>query len=193
MAQHTQVVGYVRVSSSDQNEARQLEAIGAVDRIFAEKVSAGSRFSRVALEECIRYVRDGDIVRVASMDRLARSMRDLRQIIDELLAKGAAVEFVKESQTYSPGPSNALANLMLNMLGAFAEFERALIRERQAEGIQLAKKAGKYRGRNRKLASSQVDEIRQLVDAGVPKSEVARRFEINRSTVYRLLAVPKER
>ncbi|MCA0308860.1 MAG: recombinase family protein [Actinobacteria bacterium] len=130
MVQHIQVVGYARVSSVDQNLARQLEAIGEVDRLFEEKVSGAGRAERAALTACIAYVRQGDVVRVASMDRLARSLRDLRDIVDEILAKGAAVHFVKEGQTYSPDDQNAMSQLLLNMLGAFAEFERSLIRER---------------------------------------------------------------
>lgn len=94
--QKTQVVAYVRVSSVDQNLGRQLEAVGDVDRVFEEKVSGGSRVDRVALIDCIRYVREGDVVKVASMDPLARSLRDLREIVDEITGKGASVVFVKE-------------------------------------------------------------------------------------------------
>ncbi len=187
MAQHTQTVGYLRVSSDDQNLARQLESIGEVDRIFSDKVSGGARESRTQLAECIKYVRHGDVVRVASMDRLARSLRDLREIVDEILAKGASVQFLKENQTYSPATRDPLSQLMLHMLGAFAEFERALIRERQAEGIRIAKAEGKYQGRARKLSEEQRSEVQQLVAAGVPKSEVARRFGVNRATIYRAL------
>ena len=97
MVQHkTQVVAYVQVSSVDQNLGRQLEAVGDVDRVFEEKVSGGSRVDRVALIDCIRYVREGDVVKVASMDPLARSLRDLREIVDEITGKGASVVFVKE-------------------------------------------------------------------------------------------------
>ena len=190
MPQRTQTVGYVRVSSDDQNLARQLEAIGEVDRIFADKVSGGSRDSRTALDECIKYIRDGDTVRVASMDRLARSLRDMRDIVDEVIAKGAAVHFVKEGQTYSSDTNDALSQLMLHMLAAFAEFERALIRERQAEGIRIAKAEGRYRGRVRKLTPAQLDEARQLVSTGVPKAEVARRYGVDRSTLHRAFAGP---
>lgn len=191
MPQRTQTVGYVRVSSDDQNLARQLEAIGEVDRIFSDKVSGGSRDSRVALEECIKYIRDGDTVRVASMDRLARSLRDMRDIVDDIVGKGAAVQFVKEGQTYSADTGDALSQLMLHMLAAFAEFERALIRERQAEGIRIAKTEGRYRGRARKLTPARLDEARQLVSAGVPKAEVARRFGVDRSTLHRALTGPE--
>lgn len=188
MMQRTQTVGYVRVSSQDQNLARQLEAIGEVDRLFSDKVSGGSRDSRTALDECIKYIREGDTIRVASMDRLARSLRDMRAIVDEVIAKGAAVQFIKEGQTYSPDTNDALSQLMLHMLAAFAEFERALIRERQAEGIRIAKADGRYRGRARKLTPLQLDEARQLISSGVPKAEVARRYGVDRSTLHRALA-----
>lgn len=187
MKQRTQTVGYVRVSSDDQNLARQLDVIGDVDRIFSDKVSGGSRDSRQGLAECISYVREGDTVRVASMDRLARSLRDMRDIVDEIVGKGAGVQFVKEGQTYSPDTNDALSQLMLHMLAAFAEFERALIRERQAEGIRIAKAAGKYQGRAKKLSADQRGEMEQLVQAGISKAEVARRFGVNRSTIYRAL------
>lgn len=188
MVQHTQVVGYVRVSSSDQNLARQLEAIGDVDRVFSDRVSGGSRNSRDALTECIKYIREGDVVRVASMDRLARSLHDMRDIVDEIVGKGASVEFLKEGQTYSPDANDPLSQLMLHMLAAFAEFERSLIRERQAEGIRIAKAEGKYRGRAKKLTPTQMDEIQQLLSHGVPKAEIARRYGVNRATLYRALS-----
>ncbi|WP_233572977.1 MULTISPECIES: recombinase family protein [unclassified Frondihabitans] len=184
----TQTVAYVRVSSTDQNLSRQLEAIGPVDRVFEEKVSGGSRTDRTALAECIRYVRDGDVVRVASMDRLARSLRDLRDIVDEIARKGATVMFVKEQQTYGRDAEDAMGQLMLNLLGAFAEFERSLIRERQAEGIRIAKAAGKYLGRAKKLTPEQVDDARELIATGVPKTVVARKLGVDRATLYRALA-----
>jgi len=175
VVQHkTPTVAYVRVSSADQNLDRQLEAIGDVDRVFEEKVSGGSRTDRVALLDCIRYVRDGDTVRVASMDRLARSLGDLRDIVDEITSKRASVMFVKEQQTYSRDTDDAIGRLMLNFLGAFAEFERTLIHERQREGIRIAKAAGKYKGRARKLTDEQVIEARRLITTGVPKAAMAR-------------------
>lgn len=188
MAPQGQTVGYVRVSSLDQNLARQLEAIGEVDKIFQEAESGGSRADRRALADCITYVREGDTVKVASIDRLARSLRDLKDIVDELLAKGVRVEFVKEGQTYSPHDHDAVSQLLLNMLGAFAEFERALIRERQAEGIRIAKAAGKYAGRKRGLTDEQVEKIRELAAQGVPKSRIARQFGVDRSTIYRSMS-----
>ncbi|CEG87489.1 Resolvase protein homolog ResB [Propionibacterium freudenreichii] len=185
MAPQGQVVGYVRVSSKQQNLARQLESIGEVDRLFQDKVSGGSRTARVGLAECLKYIRDGDTVRVASMDRLARSLVDLQQIVDEILQKGAAVHFVKEGQTYSPSTDDSMSRLLLQILGAFAEFERNLIRERQAEGIAVAKKAGKYKGRSQSLSSEQIQQARNAIDNGIPLARVARDLNVNRATLYR--------
>lgn len=188
MAPQGQIVGYVRVSSTDQNTARQLDAIGDVDRIFEDQVSGGSRADRSGLAECLAYVRAGDTLRVASMDRLARSLTDLQQIVDEVLGKGATVEFVREGQTYSAGQGDSMGRLLLQLLGAFAEFERALIKERQAEGIRLAKAAGRYAGRRPSLTAEQIEAARKQVEQGVPKTRIAAALGVDRSTLYRALA-----
>lgn len=188
MAPHGQTVGYVRVSSTDQNLARQMESIGPVDRIFEDKVSGGTRAGRCGLSDCLAYIRDGDTVRIASMDRLARSLTDLQQLVDEIVAKGAEVHFVKENQTYSANSNNSMGRLLLQVLGAFAEFERNLIRERQAEGIRIAKAAGKYRGRAKLLNSDQLERAQDLMEQGVPKTRIAAHLGVNRSTLYRALA-----
>ncbi|MCT1434326.1 recombinase family protein [Dietzia maris] len=182
-----QRVAYVRVSAADQNEARQLEAVGECDRVYVEKQSASSRADRVKLEECIRYLRDGDELVVASMDRLARSLVDLKQIVGEITSKGASVEFVHERATYAAGAQDPRADLMLSLLGAFAEFERAIIRERQAEGIAIAKAKGKYKGRKRVLTDEQIDKARARIEAGEGPSAIARDLGIGRSTLYRAL------
>ena len=182
-----QRVAYVRVSAADQNEARQLEAVGECDRVYVEKQSARSRADRVKLAECIGYLRDGDELVVASMDRLARSLVDLKQIVGEITAKGASVEFVHERATYAAGAQDPRADLMLSLLGAFAEFERAIIRERQAEGIAIAKEKGKYTGRKRVLTAEQIDKARVRIAAGEGPSAIARELGVGRSTLYRAL------
>lgn len=127
------------------------------------------------------------------MDRLARSTIDLQQIVDELVAKGARVEFVHEGQTYSRDRADPTGQLMLQILGAFAEFERNLIRQRQAEGIRIAKAAGKYRGRSRSLTREQVAAARYRVDTlGIPKARVARELGVDRSTLYRLFRADQQ-
>ena len=187
--QNGQVVGYVRVSSRDQNPARQVEALGVVDKLFQDQVTGSTR-DRPGLTQLLDYVREGDTLRVTSMDRLARDLRDLQHLVDHLVRGGVSVEFLTEGLVYKPGKADALSNLMLHLLGALAEFERALIRERQAEGIAAAKKRGAYqgrRGRGRKLTPQQLHEARQRIAAGVPKAKIARDLGINRSTLYRAL------
>lgn len=182
-----QRVSYVRVSSADQNLARQREMIGAVDREFVDEISARSRDDRPGLEDCIAYLRHDDTLHVASIDRLARSLVDLRGIIDQITAKGASVHFVKEHLTFSAESTDPRATLMLGVLGSFAEFERSIIRERQAEGIALAKKAGKYKGRKRALTPAQVAEARRRAEAGETKVAIAQDLGIGRATLYRAL------
>lgn len=184
-----QVVGYVRVSSFDQNPERQYDSLGNVERVFEDRVSGKSRAERVELARMIEYVRDGDTVRVASMDRLARSLRDLQTIVGELVAKGVTVEFVDKRLTFAPGATDAFATFQLQLLGAVAELERSLIRERQAEGIALAKERGVYKGRAPKLSAEQVADARQRVADGVPKAKVARDLDVSRQTLYAALAV----
>lgn len=183
-----QRVGYVRVSSAEQNEARQREAVGECDKIFVEKASARSRAPRAQLAACIDYLREHDVLVVASMDRLARSLVDLKQLVDEISTKGASVYFVHENTAYSAGTRDPRDDLMLSLLGAFAEFERAIIRERQAEGIAIAKKAGKYTGRKRALTGDQVEKARERIAAGETAVAVAGDLGIGRSTLYRSLA-----
>ena len=179
-----QRVGYVRVSTLDQNTVRQLDGVD-VDRVFEDKAS-GKDLNRPELEEMIKFVRDGDTVLVHSMDRLARNLDDLRSIVRRLTAKKVRVEFVKEQLSFT-GDDNAMANLLLNVMGAFAEFERSLIRERQREGIALAKKRGAYRGRTPALDTARAAELREKAAAGVPKAALARDFGISRETVYAYL------
>ena len=179
-----QRVGYTRVSTLEQSTDRQLDGV-ELDRVFADHVS-GKDLHRPELEAMLRFVRDGDTVVVHSMDRLARNLDDLRSTVRDLTARGVRVQFVKEQLTFT-GEDTAMATLLLSVMGAFAEFERALIRERQREGIALAKQRGAYRGRRRSLTSDQVDRLRSGVAAGRAKAELAREFGISRETVYQYL------
>lgn len=181
-----QRVGYVRVSTFDQNAERQLEGT-EVSRTFTDKAS-GKDTKRPGLEALLAFVREGDTVVVHSMDRLARNLDDLRRLVQGLTERGVRVEFVKESLVFT-GEDSPMANLLLSVMGAFAEFERALIRERQREGIELAKKRGAYRGRKKALSRAQADDLRQRVANGEPKSVLARELGISRETVYQYLRV----
>lgn len=179
-----QRIGYVRVSSFDQNPERQLENV-IVDRLFTDKAS-GKNTERPQLEGLLTFIREGDTIVVHSMDRLARNLDDLRRIVQTLTARGVRIEFVKENLTFV-GEDSPMANLMLSVMGAFAEFERALIRERQREGIALAKQRGVYRGRNRSLSEVQVTELHRRVSEGASKAQVARELGISRETLYQYL------
>ena len=174
-------VGYIRVSTLLQNTARQLDGV-TLDRIFEDKAS-GKDANRPQLDECMNFLREGDTLHVHSMDRLARNLDDLRRIVKDLTGRGVAVKFEKEALTFS-GESSPMANLMLSMLGAVAEFERALILDRQREGIAIAKREGKYRGRRSTLTQEQVHAIRTRAAAGEPKAAIARDFGISRETLY---------
>ncbi len=179
-----QRIGYVRVSSFDQNPDRQLEQ-AQMDKVFTDKAS-GKDTQRPELDALLTFVREGDTVVVHSMDRLARNLDDLRRLVQKLTKRGARIEFVKECLTFT-GEDSPMANLMLSVMGAFAEFERALIRERQREGIALAKQRGAYRGRKKSLSSERVAELRQRADAGEQKAKLAREFGISRETLYQYL------
>jgi DNA invertase Pin-like site-specific DNA recombinase len=179
-----QRVGYIRVSSVGQNPERQLEGV-ELDTVFSDTVS-GKSIQRPQLAALLRFVRAGDVVVVHSMDRLARNLEDLRRLVRELTTRGVRVQFVKEQLTFST-EDLPMAILLLSVLGAFAEFERALIRERQAEGIALAKARGVYTGRKRALTPDQVSDLRARVTAGELKASLAREFGISRQTRYQYL------
>lgn len=179
-----QRIGYIRVSSFDQNPERQLEHV-EVARLFTDTAS-GKDAHRPQLEALLGFVRQGDTVVVHSMDRLARNLDDLRRVVQGLTKRGVRIEFVKEHLVFT-GEDSPMANLMLSVMGAFAEFERALIRERQREGIALARRRGAYRGRKRSLSHEQVAEVRQRIEAGEAKAKVARDFGISRETLYQYL------
>ena len=134
------------------------------------------------------FVRTGDTVVVHSMDRLARNLDDLRRIVQTLTARGIRIEFVKEHLTFT-GEDSPMARLMLSVMGAFAEFERALIHERQREGIALAKQRGVYKGRKKSLSDAAVAELHQRLATGATKAQVAREFGISRETLYQYLRV----
>lgn len=179
-------IGYLRVSSADQSTARQLDGV-QVDRVY-EDAASGKDTNRPELARCLDALREDDTLVVHSMDRLARSLRDLEQLVADLTKRGVAVQFVKEGLTFT-GDDNPMATLMLQLMGAVGQFERALIKERQREGIAVAKTKGVYKGRKPSLSAAQVAEIRAAVaaDPKVNKAALAKRYGVSRATLYAVL------
>ena len=177
-----QEVGYVRVSSIDQNTVRQLDGI-RLDKTFTEKLS-GKDTQRPLLQECLAYIRSGDTLHVHSIDRLARNAKDLLNLTEQVLGKGVSLKFHKNNLTFSPDTKDHMAKLQLTMLAAFAEFERELIKERQREGIAIAKANGKYSIR-RKVTDELIDEAKARTAKGEPLSRVAKDLKVSRETLYK--------
>lgn len=184
MAKTGQDVGYVRVSSAGQNLDRQL-AEKELDKVFTEKASAKDA-NRPQLRDCIQYLREGDRLHVHSIDRMARNLVDLQSIIKELNDKKITVVFHKEGLEFN-GSDSSMSKLMLNMMGAFAEFERSLIKERQAEGIKAAQEKGVKFGRDRALDAEQVKAIQQRAAQGETKARLAAEYRVSRQTIYAAL------
>jgi DNA invertase Pin-like site-specific DNA recombinase len=180
-------IGYQRVSTEEQNLARQ--DLGNVDRMFSDKASGATK-ERPALQQLLSYIRAGDEVVCFSIDRLARSLGDLQGIIGAITDKGASVVFLSESLSFSGDKSDAFATLQLQMMGAFAQFERSLILKRQAEGIAKAKEADKgkplserkFKGRRPSIAS---EDVARLREQGMGATAIAEALGISRASVYR--------
>ena len=174
-------IGYRRVSSEGQNLDRQ--DLSHCDKMFEEKVS-GAKRDRDALAQMIEFARDGDEVIVWSIDRLARDLRDLQDIIQRLNDKGVSVSFLKERLVFSGDADDAFARLQLQMMGAFAEFERNIIRQRQAEGIARAKVRGVYKGRKKTIDENRIWKMKA---DGHSVTEIAEVLGVSRMTVYRCI------
>ena len=183
----SKVLAYIRVSSDGQNISRQENTLAEhhPDKVFIDKIS-GKSIERPALIQLLDYVRDGDRCVITSMDRLARNVEDLRKIVREITDSGASVQFLKEGLTFT-GDDSPMSKLLLNVMGAMAEFERELIRERQREGIAIAKAKNVYKGRTKCLSPSQVEDLKAQVTAGIPKATVARNLGISRKSLYNYL------
>lgn len=179
-----QRIGYVRVSSVDQNDARQLDGM-TLDRTFTDKAS-GKDTDRPQLKALREFIREGDHLYVHSMDRLSRSLKDLQAVVEELTGRGVAVTFVKENMTFT-GNDDPMATLMLQLLGAVGQFERALIKERQREGIAIAKAGGVYKGRKPALDADAAASLRDMAARGIPKTDIAATLGISRASVYEYL------
>ena len=181
------VIGYRRVSSEGQKLDRQ--DLGDLDKVFEEKLSGKSAKDRPALQAMIEYARESDSVVVYSIDRLARDLRDLQEIISTLNEKGVTITFLSERLTFSADAEDALAKLQLQMMGAFAEFERNIIKKRQAEGIAKAKAEGKYKGTKKRIDRARV---RQLKADGLSTYKIAKEMGISRMSVHRILNAEPE-
>ena len=177
-----QQVGYIRVSSIDQNIIRQLDGV-SLDKTFTEKMS-GKDTNRPALQECLAYIRVGDTLHIHSIDRLGRNAKDLLNLVELILSMGVILKFHKNNLVFSRDSKDHMAKLQLTMLAAFAEFERELIRERQREGIAIAKAQGKYSGR-RKITDELIAEAKLRTERGEPLARVARDLKVLRESLYK--------
>lgn len=184
-------VAYIRVSTVEQNETRQVNAMKAyeIDKTFIEKVS-GKNTNRPQLKALMEYVREGDTVFIESFSRLARDTRDLLNIIEQLNKANVTVKSLKENMD----TSTPTGKLMVTMMGAIATFERELILERQREGIAIAKEEGKYKGRQKKEAPTDFAELYKLyMNREVTVTEIAKRCEVSRPVAYRMINEYKNR
>jgi DNA invertase Pin-like site-specific DNA recombinase len=177
-----QNVGYVRVSTIVQSTARQLDGI-TLDRTFEDKAS-GKDTKRPQLQACLQHLREGDTLHVHSLDRLARNLGDLLEVVNRLVSRGVVIRFHQENLTFA-GDDDRMTKLLFSMMGAFAEFERGLIKERQMEGIALAKARGAYKGRKRSLTVDRVKELLARIQAGSKIAHLAREFGVTRETIYK--------
>jgi DNA invertase Pin-like site-specific DNA recombinase len=175
------IVGYARVSSVGQSLDVQFEQLkdGGCDKIFSEKVTGTTTKGRSQLALALDYLREGDVLVVTRMDRLSRSLTDLRLTVDGLTSRGVGFRALQQSGIDTTRPEG---KLMLAMLGAFAEFETDIRKERQLEGIARAKAAGVYKGRK---PSVPVAEVRRLSAEGLGPTAIAKRLGIARASVYR--------
>tara|TARA_A100001391_G_scaffold149507_1_gene106978 strand:+ start:43 stop:591 length:549 start_codon:yes stop_codon:yes gene_type:complete len=176
-------VGYIRVSSADQNIERQLKSIEC-DKVFTDKLS-GKDTNRPQLQAMLDFVREGDTIVAQELDRIGRNTEDLLRIVKYLLDKKVSIQFVTENLYFDADNNNAFSELMLSMLSAIAQFERKRSKERQQQGIMIAKKKGKYKGRPRTLSDEQIVEIKTLLKQNVPKTEIAKRLNVTTRTIYR--------
>ena len=182
----SQKIGYIRVSSLDQNVECQLDGIH-LDKVFTDKASAKDT-KRPQLQAALNHVRSGDTLVVHSMDRLARNVEDMLRLVREMNERGVSVQFVKENMTFTAGNDDPRSTLMFTMLSAFAQFERSLIKERQREGIALAKAKGNvYKGRKPALSAEKITDLRGRAAAGGNRTKLAKEFGIGRETLYQYI------
>jgi DNA invertase Pin-like site-specific DNA recombinase len=179
------IIGYRRVSSVLQNTERQLDGV-AVNKMFEDKLS-GKDTNRPQLQAMLEFCREGDTVVVHSLDRLGRNLDDIRALVNDMVGRKVTVKFLKENLVFSSDENNHFSELMLNMLASFAQFERSIIKERQKEGVQLAKAAGAYKGRKQEMTPERIADIKKRVANKEPKAKIAKDMGISRDTLYRYL------
>lgn len=182
-------IGYIRVSTVSQNIDRQLDHI-ELDKVFCDKVSGKAMNNRPELLSCLEFCREGDELYVHSFDRLARSLRDLMNIINTLTAKKVTVRFVKEDISFSGEADNPTNILMLGVMGAIVEYERSLIVQRVREGVAIAKAKGHYKhvGRKSALNADTITEIKERHKNGTRPTDLAKIYGVSRATIYNYLA-----
>ena len=185
-----QSVGYIRVSTSDQNTSRQLDGV-YLDKVFTDKLS-GKDTNRPQLQAALNHLREHDIFHCHSFDRLARNLNDLNKIVTDLVKRQITVKFHMESLTFEPNAGGGLSpyhELLMQLLGAVAQFERANMLERQREGIIKAKEAGKYKGRKPiSQKPEQISAIKLAIASNTNKSAIAKQLNISRATLYKYMA-----
>ena len=185
-------IAYIRVSSEGQNTSRQDQQIEelCVDKVFTEKVSGKNIQDRPQFQLLLEYAREDDVIYCADLSRWGRSLIDIKTTITDLTKRGVTVTFLKENLTFS-GNDDPMSNLLLGILSSLSEWERAVIKSRQMEGVKIAQEKGIYKercGRKPKLSEEQMKEVRKRVESGEKRSDVALAFGVSRQTVYNLVA-----
>ncbi|WP_067975909.1 recombinase family protein [Mycolicibacter icosiumassiliensis] len=180
------LIGYARVSTADQSPDLQLDALAAAGavKVYTDRGVSGALSHRLELDRCLEHLRAGDTLVVWRLDRLARSLRNLLELVESLSQRGIHLR----SLTESIDTGSASGRLVLSVFGALAEFERSLVVERTQAGLAAAKARGTRLGRRPSLSDSQLDQARTLVAAGHRVEEVARTLGVGRSTLYRALS-----
>ncbi|PEJ37136.1 DNA invertase [Peribacillus butanolivorans] len=183
------LIGYVRVSTGLQNLDLQMDALKqyGCSKIFHDKMS-GAKRQRPGLEEALQYAREGDTIVVWRLDRLGRNMQDLIQIVNSLNERGVGFHSLQENLTMDK--SNATGQLMFHLFAAFAEFERNLIEERSAAGRAAARARGRLGGRPEKFGEKDIEMMKSLIESGTPIKDVAEKWGVSRTTIYRYLEKP---
>ena len=179
------IINYIRVSTASQNTARQLVDVPS-DRIFTDKCS-GKNTDRPAFKQMLDFAREGDVINCHELSRLARNTMDLLNIVQTLNDKGITINFIKEGLSFT-GNADAFQTLMLTMLGAVAQLERDISLERQREGIAIAKASGKYKGRQSVFSKEDFSNIKAAFTKTKNKAALARKYNISRSYLYKIVA-----